>query len=319
MANRDIINQVLKKYLLDVVFPKSFKKYSDMLWKKHRSYMVIIGGVSVEMCARLDTTAQSFLKSVFSEDIDIKLVVANINADYEAIHELRLKFVNDVIKRLSKYIMSHKKEWDASIDINVHIDDALLNHKIDAVANARVVSIGVEYVEGKYHTIYPLVDTTFFTEASTPHFGVFQKIMKSKTPVPYYVANGVNYANCEYMMYDNCRMLVDRASYLKEKKSLFALMKFTKYIIKFMSLYVLRKKVEHLPTPLLEIYDEAYYVLKKINTFKLKNGFKQMYSIKYDSKYVDMIVSRLETIIKASDMKSLIKAATSITFATPPP
>lgn len=307
MANRDIINTLLKQELLDNIFPDVFRVYNAKL-KRHNAYMVVIGGVSVEMCARLDENAQRFLKNVFSEDVDIKIVIDDHDADRNAVHNLRKDFVSMVIKKLRKFVKHHQRDWDKSINVQIVLDESLLNHKIAAVRNARVSSIAVEYIETKFRVKYPLVDTTFFSKESTAHFDVYRRIANSTHPVPFYVKNYVHYATCHYMMYDTCRMLIDRANYLREKKTLFALMKFTKYVIKFMSLYVLRKKIAELPKELMYIYDEAHATLRQINTFKLKKGFRKMTDVKYDDVYVDNVVSKLDTILKSSDMKQLIRA-----------
>ena len=310
MANRDIVNNILKQHMLDVVLPKVLPKYNAKL-KHHDAFMVIIGGVSVEMCARLDKNAAAFLKNVFSEDIDIKIVVNDEKADsaaLEKVHEVRMKFVDAVMRKLRRFIKEHTGEWDRSMKINVILDDSLLNHQVQHVRDSKVVGIGIDYVETKYRVRYPLVDTSLYTH-KTHYYNMYRDMMKADERVPHYEVNGVTFASCEYMMFDNCRMLVERANYLKEKKSLFALMKFTKYVIKFMSLYVLRKQLKQLPKRLLVIYEDAYKTLRSINTFKLKNGFKKMYSVKYDESYVNKVVSKLETLLRASNMKGLMKAS----------
>lgn len=303
---------ILKQYVLESIFPKVLPKYNKMMLKEHNAYIVVIGGVSVEMCARLNPTAKQFLKNVFSEDVDIKIVVEDPKADLVAIDQIRMALIRNVMKKLRKFVKEAHREWDKSITTTIKLDTSLLNHKVDTVRKGQIVSIAIEFNEGKYRTEYPLLDSSFFTPDGKPFFYDFQRMMKTEYPIPFYEVNGTSFASCEYMLYDNCRMLVERANYLKEKQTLYALMKFIKHVIKFMSLYVLRKKIKKLPKQLEKIYDDAYKILRRINTFKLKNGMKQMQQIKYDGYYVDSIVSKLDTILQAYDMRSLIKATTPV-------
>lgn len=311
MANREVINSILKEHMLTRILPDIFKEGNKEL-KKQGAYMVVVGGVSVEMCAQLDDTAQNFLKDVFSEDVDIKIVLQSDDANQELIHEVRMAYVRKMIRKLRSFVKRNKRKWDNTIDVKVILDETLLNHNLPTIRNARVVSVAVEYVESKKRITYPLIDTTFFDKSITPHFQIYKKVIKSQNIIPYYISNHVYYATCQYMMYDTCRMLIDRANYLKEKKTLFALMKFTKYVIKFMSLYVLRNQVKELPEELTKIYNDAHMTLLHINTIKLKQGFKNMKNIKYDHIYIDQAVSRLDTIIRSSNMKQLIKAIHSL-------
>lgn len=299
MDNFHSINTLLKNHLLDTVFPTLFPKFNKML-SRYSAYMVVIGGVSVEMCAKLDNAASSFLHNVFSDDVDIKIVIEDDNANNNDIHEIRLSFISKVIAELQKFVSKHR------LGVDVFTDTSLLDHKVEAVKNARVVSIAIANTEESAS----LVDTTFFSKQSTHHYHVYKSIMHSKHHVPYYLANKVAYATCDYMMFDTCRMLVDRANYLKETRSLFALMKFTKYVVKFMSLYVLRKKIKTLPSYLSVIYNEAYTTLRKINMIKLRKNFKHTKPIKYDLAIVEKHISYLDNILKASNMRRLIKAAT---------
>lgn len=314
MANRDKINMILKQHILETIFPKILPKYNKMLVQNHNAYIVVIGGVSVEMCARLDPTAQAFLKNVFSEDVDIKIVIKNKKADLHGIHEIRMALLKDTMRRLRSFVNKAKLGWDESINTNIKLDTSLLNHKVESVRKGRIASINIEFSEGKIENkiAYPLLDTSFFAQINKPFFHDFQRFMKTDVPIPFYEVNGINFASCEYMLYDNCRMLVERANYLKEKQSLYALMKFIKLVIKFMSLYVLRKKIKKLPKELDNIYEDAYIILRRINIFKLKSGMRKMHQIKYDMHYVDSIVSKLDTILKAYDMRSLIKATTPV-------
>lgn len=308
MANRDIINSILKMHLLDVVLPKVFKSYNNKL-AKHNAYMVIIGGVSVEMCAATDKNAQLFLRDVFSEDVDIKLVLENDeNVDKDAILDIRQKFITTIVRRLKSFVKKNQHEWDRTIAVNIVLDDSLMKHHIASVRNAMVLSVAIEYVESKFRIRYPLMDTTFFSKSIAAHFDIYKNMLKSQTHVPYYTAKNVNFATCQYMMYDTCRMLIERAQYLREKRTLFALMKFTKYVIKFMSLYVLRKRIMALPNELLNIYDKSHKTLLSINKFKLKKGFKKMHDVKYDMTYVENVISGLDTILQSSDMNQLVKA-----------
>lgn len=321
MANRDIINDILKTHLLNDIFPRVMKIYNKKL-HAHDAYMVIVGGLSVEMCAKLDDKAKVFLNNVFSEDIDIKIVVNNSDkrplSVIDEIAAIRLGFLKELVVKLNNFIYKNKSQWDPTINLNVKLDMILLDHPVESVANAKVVSIVVEYIESKTHIEYPLVDTTIFTHLAGNHYFTVKKLLKSDDYVPYNVIDNVYYAHCTYMLFDNCRMLVERAQYLKEKKSLFALMKFTKYVIKFMSLYVIKKKIPALPKELEIIYDQAYAILQEINAFKIANGFKKMYRIKYDDVYISNVIKMLDDILKASNMKSIIKACKMFSLQSKP-
>ena len=309
MANRQFINLLLKDQLLNTILPRLFHKYNNEC-QKHRAYMVVIGGISVEMCAKLDETSLKFLKNVFSEDVDIKLVV-NQNGNIDKLHKVRMRFIKRVVRELNAFIDSHKYDWDASISMKIQIDTSLLQHNIDTVRASKIVGIVVDYTETRFRTSFSLLDTSLFTN-HVPHYSVYRDTMKVKELVPYYTSKNVNYASCEYMMYDNCRMLIDRANYLKTKKTLFALMKFIKYVIKFMALYVLRKKIKSLPPQLNKIYEDAYVILTNINTFKIKNGFNKLHDVKYNQQYIDQVVSNLDVLLKASSLSKLIKSLKSI-------
>jgi len=295
------INTILKDHLLSNIFPKLFPKFNKML-APYSAYMVVIGGVSVEMCAKLDKVAMTFLQNIFTDDVDIKIVIEDDKVNLNDIHELRLLFIRKIIQELEIFVAKHY------LGIDVFVDTSLLDHKVEAVRNARVVSIAIANSEKSAS----LVDTTFYSKQSTPHYHVFKSIMHSKHHVPFYLVNRVAYATCEYMMFDTCRMLVDRANYLKETRSIFALMKFTKYVVKFMSLYVLRKKIKALPSNLSVIYDEAYATLQKLNMIKLRNNFNRKKSVKYDSAVVEKHIKVLDSILKASNMRRLVKAASHI-------
>ena len=305
MANRDLVNTILKQHLLENILPKLFVKYNNQV-AKYNAYLVVIGGLSVEMCARLNKDAQIFLKNVFSEDIDIKAVCKK-NSNISRISSIRHKFLLDVIKELEKFINVNKSRWDKTIILNVELDTSLMTHAAQAVKDAQVMNITIDYTESSYRTQFSILDTSLFTP-KVHHYNVYKSLVGGTLNVPYYTENNINFATCDYMMYDNCRMMIDRSRYLKEKRSMFAMLKFIKYVIKFMSLYILRNKISKLPSHLQEIYSKAYLVLKKLNTHRLKKGLKDLYKIKYDEEYVDHIISVLDTLIKASKMKHIMKA-----------
>lgn len=303
---RDDINMSLKQYLVDRVFPKVFKKYDEKM-KKYGGYMVIIGGVSVEMCVDTDENARHFLENVFSEDVDIKVVIER-NQHVEKIHQLRINMLNKVKLHLDKYIVELNNSLHDT-KIKTILDESLLVHKLAKVRAPRVVSLSVVYSSKNDTVMYPLLDTSIFSKEATHHFTTYKTMVNARAIVPYYTKNNINYATCEYMMYDTCRMLIDKANYLKEKRTLFALMKFTKYVLKFMSLYVLRGHMKELPSNLVDIYDKSYNVLKNINMYKLKNGFKKMHTVKYSITHVERTIKSLERILKAKDIQKLVKAA----------
>jgi hypothetical protein len=301
---RDEINMDLKHILLETVFPSKCEKYNKQ-FAKYGATMVVIGGVSVEMCADMDEDARHFLHNVFSEDVDIK-IVATKDINKKKIHKLRMNFLTEIKLSLETFIKDYTSER-----IQVRIDDSLMYHKIDKVRSAMVVSVAVDYYDkNNEYVSYPLLDTSLFSKTSTAHYDVYKKILHTKVIVPFYTKDNVNYASCEYMMFDTCRMLIEKANYLREKRSMFALMKFTKYVIKFMSLYVLvGKNNKQMPKELMNIYHRAYKVLQKINTFKIKHGFKEMHNIKYNEAYIKNTTHVLSTILKSKNINDLVKAA----------
>lgn len=300
---RDEINMDLKHALLEKVFPNICENFNKQ-FAKYGATLVVIGGVSVEMCANMDEHAKYFLHNVFSEDVDIKIVSTKDNYK-EKVHKLRMKFLTLIKTSLEEII----KQYDERIQ--VRIDDNLMYHKIEKVRTAMVVSVAIDYYDKSNQVVtYPLLDTSLFSKSSTSHYDVYKRILHTKANVPFYTKDNVNYASCEYMMFDTCRMLIDKANYLREKRSMFALMKFTKYVIKFMSLYILvGKRNKQMPKELLNIYHRAYRVLQKINVFKIEHGFKEMHNIKYNEKYIKHTTRVLSIILKSKNINDLVRAA----------
>jgi hypothetical protein len=255
--------------------------------KKCEAYMTIIGGISVEMCARLNSRAPRYLSNIASEDIDLKFVVPNVK-HIKAVTAIRMRFLKKALSLLQDYIRARGYST-----VSASINTSLLKHKLRKVRDINVASIHLHIG----NTTYELLDTGLYYNR-VPYYGHFKKIADSKQPIPFTTHNFVNFTTCEYMLYDTCRMLVDSSQYLQESKSMIAMFKFNKYIAKFMALYVVLNKTD-LPKKLRELYDGALVILKSINLVKLKGDIKKS-KVRYDDIYINRIIADLGLVLHSS-------------------
>jgi hypothetical protein len=311
-GGRDAVHTEIRKYLMNVILPQLFKKYAK-LFSKNKFYMVVIGGMSVERCANLSRPSRRFLRDIFSEDIDIKCVfLRNVKSLDDAyvlkVHKIRMDFIQDVIDSLK--IQVAQIQFDEGVQVQAEIDDSLLASTVDKVRLSQVVGININYTENQRRFDTPILDTSLYNSLSSPlYFDKYKHMTNSKTPIPYVIHDGVPYATCNYCYYETVRLFLDRIEYFAEKKSMYALMKFYRNVVKFMSLYVMRHKINSLPPKLHKIYTEVHGVLKKIDLQRIQSGFrKELSGIKYEEEYVKKVVGILKEVIDAVKVEDIIRS-----------
>lgn len=311
-VSRDMIHAGLKKQLLGKILPGLFHKYAGRM-NKAGCYMVVVGGMSVERCANLSKPARYFLRDVFSEDIDIKCVLRKghrvkevDDVAVQAMHEVRMDFLQDVVAELKVHVS--KIRFDDGVVVQVEIDDSLLNSGIEAVRVIKVVSVSISYTEGVRRLSTPIVDTGLYTNL-VKHYNKYSSVKGSEWPIPVVKYRGVPYASCNYTYYDTVRMFLERINYFKEKKSVYALIKFYRNVVKFMSLYVLRHKIKTLPKNLDDIYLRVHESLMKLDLVRIKKGMRrELSAMKYDDVFVEKIVTILREVIGALNVDQVIQA-----------
>jgi len=300
----------LRKHLLNKILPGLFQKYKAR-FSRNDFYMVVVGGMSVERCANLSRASSRFLRDIFSEDIDIKCVfkkkVHTVDDEsIQRVHEVRMDFLSDVVSEMKVHI--GKMRFDEGVQVQVEIDDSLLASTLDKIQSIKVVGINIHYIEHQRRFETPILDTSLYTSVAPAHFEKFRSITHGKLPIPVSVNNGVAFATCDYCYYDTVRMFLDRIEYFKEKKSVFALMKFYRNVVKFMSLYVLRHKIKNLPDKLHKIYSEVHSALMKLDLIRIKKGFRrELSAAKYDEEFVSKIVNIMRDVLEAVDVEDIIR------------
>lgn len=321
----EIIHESIRKYVQEKLLPKPtlFPKLIKES-KKVDCYPIIIGGAVIHQCASVNAKAKAFVKDLFTEDIDIKIVIPNkaVKAHDQTKlmehleHHVRRPFVETVVKRLTTYLNKHKAKHAAKgWIVTVEISDALMRISNPVLQKKGVLSINMTYVPSTDTTnkvTVAVMDTAWFSELSaSPQFNQYNAIRKrpDDPPVPTITYKGLTYCTCEYAYYDTVRMLVDRGMYLESTKSMFALMKVARYMIKFICLFVLLKgkdvKSGTIDPTLIDIYEKTHAIVKSINVSKLYlgDGIKK---VRYDTPYVNTIGKLLDQVVKSTEMQELV-------------
>lgn len=323
LQEHEIIHDRIRKHLLQNILPKIFMQMADEC-KKHECYPVIIGGTVISHCATLNPIASSFINDLFSEDVDIKFVVNkpianNNNPTIKAIDRIRLKYLRRLIK-LTKSFISAQKFHTIGWTVDIKFSDYLLNIGIEHIRRKRVYEAIVSYVRtnDQLKTIeLPIIDMGLYSVYSISQFNQYRTLFPgvTKLPIPYIVHDGIMYADCNYAYYDTIRMMIDRGEYFKEKKTLFALLKLSRYIIKFLALYILlkNKRFKTQVNPEVHImYRKAHKTLKAIDLTQIADNSADIKTIRYDTPYVSSILIIIKRAIKAGKIEDLAKAIASI-------
>lgn len=315
------LHDSIRNVLIGKILPKEFPGLVRAL-KPLSCYPVIIGGALIQRCAKRSAQASWFIRDILSEDVDIKFVVmAHVeNNDMPLIKRIdaeRVAFRARIKKALEAHI---KKAHNAeTVYITVQENDAMLGISIENVKRAMVRQLEITYVEalsGVSRVVLPIMDMNLFTDYSIDHYRSYIDWVNSKTarsklvqPVPKFNLNGVLYATCEYAYYDTLRMCIDRMAYFNEKRTMYALTKLTRYIIKMMCLWSLRKEAK-VDAGIMELYKRAHRVLSHIDSKKLQEGLLDpgaTKNVKYGSPEVTWVSSLLERVVKVTNVEELAR------------
>lgn len=310
----EFIHEKMRQHLLDRILPSLFPTFVKSL-KPLDAYPVVIGGTLIQRCAKQSAEAHRIIEDLLTEDIDMKVVVTRPIADNHdpvipRIDAARHEFIHQVINKLDAYAKVISKE-NPDILVSVQESQKLLNIPLEFIARIRVLEIEVTYIEASKSTTLPILDLGLFTTFSVPeHYSMYMDFNKTvKLPVPYVSVNKILYATCNYAYFDTIRMLVDRAKYFEEKKTMYALMKFARYVVKFMCLYVLieHKSIRDVDDDVRQVYEKAHDILKNINL-----DFQQQKTTTTEStKSIKQVGKMLKAIIRKIKLDDFITYLTT--------
>lgn len=294
--------------------------------KKHITkdvYPVVIGGINVMRCAKLHAKAAAILGKLYKNDLDVKFVVAKHVADnndsiIKHTHDMRMRFINDILtdKSLDKHLK--RAAGDELIEIRLVLDDKR-DVPRESVRRTMLVCLRAEYYIGG-EKVYKktFMDTGMYTTFSQDYFDkyhvFFMKVINR--PIPYYMNNNIPFATCGWAYYDTVRMLVIcGGAYSKaladgdvdEQKYQFV--KYIKYLSKFAVLYtqVNRLKGDSDYEKMKELYESARSILNRYELVSLKD-IKALSS--KDKKAVQAIVGTLQQRTNLTNLEKAIRSAT---------
>ena len=301
----EYIHDVVRSHLIDKVLPKVFPEFIEKL-AALKTYPVVLGGTLVQRCAKRSADAHWFIRDLLTEDVDIKMVINQpttgpTDSIYATLNTIRHKVLRDIITHMTPFT---KKLESGALQIDMGINESLLTAK-------NVLSLEVSYVEINDMTTrrvtFPVLDINFFSDTETGHFTKFRKLFPAvKLPIPFVKHRGVLYATCNYSYFDTVRMMIERMRFFQEKKTMFGLMKFSRYVLKFMCLHTLLKSDQVKVDPKLkEIYAEVNEVLKTIDVAKL--SFADAMKTQYNEQYITNIARILTLVVHTTHIQELIQ------------
>ena len=124
--------------------------------------------------------------------------------------------------------------------------------------------------------------------------------------VPFNQVDGVKYATCEFVYHDTVRMLAERFEYFAEKRTVYALIKLYRHLLKFMSLYVLRNHVKGLPSTMRKIYKKVVQRLKTAAVLQKGLNNKEFRRLNYDESYVKQVNMAVKDVVRIGGVQDLI-------------
>jgi hypothetical protein len=300
------------------VLPSIFPSFAKKCKALGPIYPVIGGGAVLQECARSDVKANTFIKDLFSEDVDIKIIIMDEhwskkkkNAD--ALIQIRKDFLSSITKKLNSFVKKTLKPTGMQVDIRESY--SMLNHPLEKVRNWQVFTLENEYIDGggKRHVL-SIMDTSLFAKENQKYYDSYQKLVKSPTsasptslPIPYNVIKGVNYATCNYAYYDTVRMMMDRMHFFEERRSMYAFIKLARYIIKFMCLYVLLKKKPNIDPVISKVYKKVHSLLKGMEKKRLDIDLAGTRDFKYSTPEVGKMNRVIKRIIRVTKLTDLVK------------
>lgn len=310
----EYVHDLLRTHLLDVVLPVTFKLLTTRL-SPLECYPVLVGGALVQRCAKRSSDAYWFIRDVLSEDVDIKFVItrdikSNEDPIIPLIDSVRREFLYDVIHRLNDYV---KNLQSNGLVITVQENQYLLNSQIEVVKRTRVFEVEVNYIEmngptSVRNTTMPMLDLGLYTSYSSPYYDKYRKLYPEvKLPIPTIKIKNVLYATCNYAYYDTVRMMVDRAKFFEEKRTMYALMKFSRYVLKFMCLYVMlhKKHIKNIDPKVIALYKKTHNILVSIDLAKLEDANK-LRDRAYDTPYAVSIGKTLQQVVQVTQVSDLV-------------
>lgn len=319
------LHDSIRNTLITKILPKEFPRLVRAL-KPLSCYPVIIGGALVQRCAKRSAQASWFIRDILSEDVDIKFVVrahveSNDIALIKRIDAERVALRSRIKKALEAHIAkAHNEE---PVLITVQENDTMMEISIEKIKRAMVRQLEITYVEalsGISRAVLPIMDMNLFTDYSMDHYWSYLDWVNSRTartrlvhPVPKFNLKGVLYATCEYAYYDTLRMCIDRMAYFNEKRTMYALTKLTRYIIKLMCLWSLRKEA-NIDKDTMDLYARAHRVLSHIDGKKLREGLHgpdATKNVKYGSPEVKWVSSLLERVVKVTNVEELVRVVSN--------
>jgi hypothetical protein len=323
----EFIHEQMRQKLLHQILPSIFPNFVKRL-KPLDAYPVIIGGTLVQRCAKRSAEASRIIEDLLTEDIDIKVVLKKEIADNNdpviaRIDAVRHEFIHQVIYGLDAYAREVSHD-NPDIVVSVHESQKLMNTSLEFIAKIRVLEVKITYIESTRSMTLPILDMGLYTTYSVPHYSLYMNFNKNvKLPIPYVSVNKILYATCNYAYMDTIRMLVDRARYLEEKKTMYALIKFTRYVIKFMCLYVLieQKTIKDVDVNVREAYKRAHEILTNANLLNLDLSQQKKEAAEEETvKQVGLLLSQVIQKVNIDDLVTyLYKQESSIHSGGMPP
>lgn len=309
----EFIHERMRQHLLKKTLPSLFPGLVKRL-KPLDAYPVVIGGTLIQRCAKQSAEAYRIIEDLLTEDIDMKVVVTrpienNHDPVIPRIDAARHEFIHQIINGLEAYAKVISKE-NPDIIVSVQESQRLLNIPLELIARVRTLQIEVTYIEASKSITLPILDVGLYTTFSVPqHYSMYMDFNKAvKLPVPYVSVNKILYATCNYAYFDTIRMLVDRAKYFEEKKTMYGLMKFARYVIKFMCLYVLieHKSIKDADDDVRKVYERAHDILKTINL-----DFRQQKKTTTEAATVKQVSKMLKSIIRKMNLDDFVAYLTT--------
>jgi len=99
--------------------------------------------------------------------------------------------------------------------------------------------------------------------------------------------------------------MIDRLKYFQKQKTMFGLMKFSRYVLKFMCLHVLlnegKVKVDE---QIKRIYGKVHQILQTIDVAKIQMEDAMM--LKYNEQYISEVIRVLSIVVHATQIEDLV-------------
>lgn len=316
----DMIHVKLRNAVLRRLLKQSIRSVND-LCKKHHCYIAVVGGVALERCVQGAPKAQRYLRQVIPEDIDIVFVVRHslsgtskeaVRRRVKRVSEIRDMFLQDLADRAQAWLdasanneINQINQINETQNMRVAIDNSL--SKVRAIEWARIISLVTIDGNGVQRTLLDtkILDQVAIREAHNNIVGV-RNATRSVDVVPYNQVDGVKYATCEFVYHDTVRMLSERLEYFAQKRTVYALIKLYRHLLKFMSLYVLRNHVNGLPAAMMKIYKRVAQRLKTAAVLQKGLNNKEFRQWNYDEAYVNKVSKAVRDVVRIGEVQDLV-------------